>query len=134
MYFPAQFLEFSFNPRCKIQWLSELGQGVEIFKKALYLRDRHIIFYVKITGYFERFQCFNYEKSFLKSKKKRKTGVPLKYYCWQHNISIQNWPAKKILRQIEWGVQNGPITENAVLPLTPQFFWNFYFSLGISYK
>ena len=27
-----------------------------------------------------------------------------------------------ILRQIEWGVQNGPITKNGLLPLTTSFF------------
>ena len=28
---------------------------------------------------------------------------------------------KPMLRQIEWGVQNGPITENRVLPVTKYF-------------
>ena len=30
-----------------------------------------------------------------------------------------------MLRQIEWGVQNGPVTKNAVLPGAPYFFENF---------
>ena len=30
-----------------------------------------------------------------------------------------------MLRQIEWGGQNGPITKNGVLPVTILFFWNF---------
>ena len=38
-----------------------------------------------------------------------------------------------MLRQIEWGVQNGPITKNGVLPVKALFFWNFYFGLSISY-
>ena len=29
---------------------------------------------------------------------------------------------KSLFRQIEWGVQNGPITKNKVLPLTSLFF------------
>ena len=28
-----------------------------------------------------------------------------------------------VKRKIEWGVQNGPITKNAVLPLTALLFW-----------
>ena len=28
-----------------------------------------------------------------------------------------------MLTQIEWGVQNGPITNNRALPLTTLFFW-----------
>ena len=30
-----------------------------------------------------------------------------------------------MLRQIEWWLQNGPITENGVLPVTTLFFENF---------
>ena len=30
-----------------------------------------------------------------------------------------------MLRQIEWGVQNGPITKNEVLPVTTFLFENF---------
>ena len=37
-----------------------------------------------------------------------------------------------MLRQIEWWVQNGPITKNGVLPVTT--FWKFCFSLRTSYK
>ena len=32
-----------------------------------------------------------------------------------------------MLRQIEWGVQNGPITKKAVLPLSTLFFGKFCF-------
>ena len=38
-----------------------------------------------------------------------------------------------MLRQIEWGVQNWPITKNRVLPVTTFLFWKFCFSLGTSY-
>ena len=30
-----------------------------------------------------------------------------------------------MLRQIEWCVQNGPVTKNGVLPVTTSFFENF---------
>ena len=39
-----------------------------------------------------------------------------------------------MLRQIEWGVQNRPITKNGVLPVTTLFFWKFSFSLRTAYK
>ena len=35
-----------------------------------------------------------------------------------------------MLRQIEWGVQNWPITKNGVLPVTTFLFRKFCFSLG----
>ena len=38
------------------------------------------------------------------------------------------------LRQIEWWLQNGPITKNGVFPVTNFFFWKFCFSLRTSYK
>ena len=31
---------------------------------------------------------------------------------------------KLMIRQIEWGVQNGPITKNAILPVIISFFEN----------
>ena len=36
---------------------------------------------------------------------------------------------KPMLRQIEWGVENGPTSENAVLSLSTLFFWKFSFSI-----
>ena len=39
-----------------------------------------------------------------------------------------------MIRQIEWGVQNGPITKNGVLPVTKLFFQKFCFSLRTSYN
>ena len=41
---------------------------------------------------------------------------------------------KPMLRQIEWWVQNGPISKNGVLPVTTLFFWKFCFSFRTSYK
>ena len=39
-----------------------------------------------------------------------------------------------MLRQKEWGVQNGPITKNGVLRVTTLFFLKFCFSLRTSRK
>ena len=41
---------------------------------------------------------------------------------------------KPILKQIEWWVQNGPITKSGVLSVTTLFFWKLCFSLKTSYK
>ena len=41
---------------------------------------------------------------------------------------------KLMLRQIEWGVQNGPFPKNGVLPITNLLFWKFYFSIKASYR
>ena len=40
---------------------------------------------------------------------------------------------KPVSRQVEWGVQNGPITKNGVLTLTIWFFWKFNFGIKTSY-
>ena len=39
-----------------------------------------------------------------------------------------------MLRQIEWRVQNGPISKNEVLAITTLFFRKLCFSLTASYK
>ena len=39
-----------------------------------------------------------------------------------------------MFKQIEWWIQNGPITKNGVLPVTTLFFRKFCFSLRTSYK
>ena len=41
---------------------------------------------------------------------------------------------KVMLRQIEWRVQNGPITKSGILPVTTLFFWKFCSSLRTSFK
>ena len=41
---------------------------------------------------------------------------------------------KPMLRQIEWGVPNGPTTNNGVLPVTTLVFRKYCFSLRTSYK
>ena len=50
-------------------------------------------------------------------------------------IASATYPSQKpMLRQIEWKVQNGPITMNAVLPISTLFFWKFCFSIRTCYK
>ena len=39
-----------------------------------------------------------------------------------------------MLRQLEWGVQNGPITKEGILPVTTLFSQKFCFSLRTLYK
>ena len=39
-----------------------------------------------------------------------------------------------VKRQIEWGVKNEPITDNALLPLITSFFLKFNLSITTSYK
>ena len=48
---------------------------------------------------------------------------------------LTNLPYQKpMLRQIEWGVQNGSIKKHGLLPLTTSSFGNFSLSISISYK
>ena len=65
--------------------------------------------YVIITGDFEHFQHYNFEKNILKTK----TAFKKLEFCF----SGLKW---KI--QIEWGVQNVPSIKNGVLALTTSFF------------
>ena len=104
------------------------------------------MFFMWVTRNIERFQYFNFETNFLKNEKLfQNTGV--QFFSWKYkdrksnisNISKsdrqQNCPVRShVLRQIEWGVQNGPITKNRVLPVTALFFWKFCFNLRTSYE
>ena len=49
-----------------------------------------------------------------------------------HHFHTKLLGQKLILRQIEWGAQNGPITKNGVLPPTPLFFSKLNFSIRTS--
>ena len=81
--------------------------------------------------------------------------VTLKQILWKTKTFFKNWSAifqlkalklkkyhshtklpyqKPMLRQIEWWVQNGPITKNQVFPVTNWFFWKLCFGWGTSYK
>ena len=56
-------------------------------------------------------------------------SIKLEYRFLVETIKIQNTFSFKtslleaMLRQIEWTLQNGPITKSGVLPLTTLFFW-----------
>ena len=39
-----------------------------------------------------------------------------------------------MLKQIEWRLQNGPITKSGVLPVTTSFFWKIFSSCRTSWK
>ena len=78
-----------------------------------------------ITGNFERFQYFNFEINFL--KKLKVLRLTTKHFLTK--LLCQ----KPMLRQIEWGVQNWPITKNRVLPVTIFLFRKFCFSLETLY-
>ena len=100
------------------------------------MRDRHV-FFVTIRGNFERFQYLNFETDFLENENIfQKTGVSLltwEHVDWKRIISIKNCQIKRMLRRIEWWVQNGPITKKGVLPLTTLLFSKFCFSLKASH-
>ena len=77
--------------------------------------------YVRITGDFERFQCFNFETSFLENKKLENWSAVFQLKVLL--LKAQHFPTKltcqrPMLRQMEWGIRKGPITMKADLPLT----------------
>ena len=74
----------------------------------MFISDNHCI---------ERFQYLEFETSFLKTKTFLKK-LRNKLQPFYTKLPCQ----KPILRQIEWGVQNGPITKDRFLPLTTSFF------------
>ena len=51
-----------------------------------------------------------------------------------HHLHTKLPYQKSILRQIEWRLQNEPITKNGFLPVTDLFISKFCFSLRTSYK
>ena len=71
-------------------------------------------------------------KTFLKKLEYRflveSTGMEKASFPYKTAIS------EAMLRQVEWWVQNGPITKNGVLPVTTLFFWKFLFHSRNSYK
>ena len=83
------------------------------------------MFYVTITRNFECFQFFNFERNLKKTFKQK----PL-------NISIPTKPPsqKPMLRQIEWGIQNGSITKNTSFASNYVIFGKFCFSKRTCYK
>ena len=76
-----------------------------------------------ITANFEQFQYFNFATNFLKIETLfQKAGVSffkLKVIRLKTRYFYTKPPFQKpVLRQIKWGVQNGTITWNDVLPVT----------------
>ena len=51
-----------------------------------------------------------------------------------HHVHAKLPYQKAMWRQIEWWLQNGPITKNRVLPVTALVFWKYCFSLRTSYN
>ena len=93
-----------------------------------------------ISENYKRFQYFNFETGFLDSKRKPfsknwSTISQLKALRSKTRHFHTKLPCQKsMLRQIEWWLQNGPITKNWVLPATNAVFWKLCFSFRTSYK
>ena len=92
-----------------------------------------------ISRNFDDFQYFNFETDFLETKKLfQKTGVlffklkalRLKTYHFHAKLPYPN----PMFKQIEWWVQNEPITKNGLLPVTALFFRKLCFGLRNTYK
>ena len=72
--------------------------------------QRSACFYVIIIGNFERFQKFKFETDFLENKPFPKK---LEYSFLIESTKTKNASCQKpMLKQIEWWLQNGPITKN----------------------
>ena len=75
---------------------------------------RSAYFYLTIMEDFEPFQYLHFESSSLKNGNYfQKTGALLKMQHFDPKLSSQ----KPMLRKIGWGVQNGCIKKNGILPL-----------------
>ena len=77
------------------------------------------------------------ETNFLKNKnlffKKLENSFVVKSTMTESVHIHTKLPSQKpMLRQIEWGVQNGPITKNTVLPVS--IFFIFYLKILLQYK
>ena len=91
-----------------------------ISKIDLRLRDRHVFMWesVKVSNLFSTItlkQLSWKTKTFFE-----KTEVP--FFSWNHFHS-KLLCQKPMFRQIEWQLQNGPITKSWVLPVTTSFLW-----------
>ena len=87
--------------------------------------ERSTCFYMSIKGNFERFQYFNFEWTFWKTKifsKKLEQNFLVESTKFENAAFHTKLPCEKpILRQIERGVPNGPIIKNGILPVTTLF-------------
>ena len=87
-----------------------------------------------ITENFERFKYFNFKTNFFKNEKLFTENWSTVFKLKVIRLKRQHFHTKllchkPVLRQIEWGVQDGSITKNGVLPVTTSFFREFCFSL-----
>ena len=78
------------------------------------------------------FNTLNLKKFFWKTKSFLKK-LEYSFLVETHHFYTKLPYQKSMLRQIEWWVQNRPITKNGVLPVTT-FFWIFCFNLRTLYK
>ena len=93
---------------------------------------RSTYFYLAITEILKVFNALTLKPVFSKPKT---FFIKLDYRFLVQCATIKNLPwQKQILRQIEWGVQGGTITNNGVLPLTTLVFWKFNSNIRTSYK
>ena len=110
-----------------------------IFKIALSLSDQHVFICqsVKILKIFNTFlKVFNRF-----SEKRKPFSIKLEHLFLvestklkAHHFRIKRPYQKPLLKQIEWWVQNGPITKNRAFPVTNLFFWKFCFNWRTFYK
>ena len=104
------------------------------FQKALRLRDPPLMWQsIEILNDFYTLtlrQISWKTQTFFKNLKYRflVEVLRLKTHHFHTNLPDQ----KPMLRQMEWCVQNGPITKRGVLPVTTLFFWKFCFILRTS--
>ena len=91
-----------------------------IFKMAHSLREK------------TRFNLLKKQELFLKtwSTVSQFRVLCMKEQCFHTKLPCQ----KSMLRQIEWRVQNRPITKNGLSPMTTSFFWKFDLSIRTSHK
>ena len=79
--------------------------------------ERLVYFYVTTTGNFKPFEYCNFKTNFLKKRKSFSTNWSTVFHMKILRLKMQGFqtklPCKKpVLRQLEWEVQNGPITKN----------------------
>ena len=122
----AFFQSFIVKPTERVQAL--LKDGTRDFENTPPF-ERPACFYVTITGNFKRFQCFKFETNFVKNEtfsKNWSTVFKLKVLRLQTQHFHAKLPCQKsMLGQIEWGIQNRPITKSGVLTGNTFFFLNF---------
>ena len=75
-----------------------------------------------ITGEFERFHYFNFILTNFLQNENWAMAFNCKYYDGKQDFHVKLYCQKPMLRQIEWEMQNGPITRNWVLPICTLLF------------